>query len=284
MKTPGLQIVSAFLLLSCAHLGDPRVEFMAGWPVGESVGDCRNARWVHPVGRVSEICLDPASRIPVVRRDLFGTRLADADYDNGVWYWVTAFPGGELRRRMEAAVQRDLPQSPRPYAVLIDGEVSMIEPNGFVGFSLYVTATQELGRAEQIASLWEAPVVRAISHELDNEPTASVSMCEIIGDPRPWLGKRIEVTGFLGSQVLLNASEDYAALDPQAALQVVDPSEDGVLDRSPCRNRWVSIQGTFDSRTGPVLLTPVLAGITKVWLASAPYTSCWPVTDAPPAP
>jgi hypothetical protein len=226
------------------------------------------------------ICVE-SSVVEITPRDVKEFRIDDRRFGDQSWYFVSAHLTEELRNRIWKLLEEpgaDSADGDRPYAILVDGRSSVVQPAiGIDEFDSLVAVSQDLSRAEAIAYGWGVPVTRVISAEIATQPMLSVSMVQLIANPSAWIGKRIAVQGYLPKAVLgLYLSRDHAeSFDHASSVDLLQPATDARSSEvlSACEGKWVLVEAFVDSHRG----LPRLTHVERITAFSD--RDCWP----PPA-
>lgn len=242
-----------------------------GVPAGEpAAADCELAEWTAPWGKSYRMCRDASTEIEIEHRDIHGFRIEDRQFGDQTRYFVTV----RLANQFVDPLAETLRSAEKLYAVLVDGEVSVVLPGVAIGeqFSL-VAVTDDLTRAEELTRRWDAPVDRVISAEIAALPMYSPSLIQLIATPERWAGKRVSVQGYLSSWPSLFVSREHAeAQDVSSAVRLAFVSEEGIRAASTCANHWVLMHGFVELDRGGLA---ELTHVERVWaFPDGPH--CWP--------
>jgi hypothetical protein len=263
----------------------PQLSVVPGHPASDPAPiGCALAAWTAPWGTAMAICLE-SSGVEITPRDVQEFRIEDRRFGEESWYFVSAHLSEDLRNRIWEVLEAPGSEGvdDRPYAILVDGESSVVQPAiGIDQVDALVAVSQDLPRAEAIAYGWGVPVTRVISAEIATQPMRSVSMVQLIADPSAWVGKRISVQGYMPKAVLgLYLSREHAdRLDHASSIHLVPPTADaaGVEALTACEGRWVLVEAFVDSDRGLLRLDHVER------VTGFPDRPCWPPPPNEPRP
>jgi hypothetical protein len=284
IRVHALCLLLAIACASPAPPPGPRLTLVAGRPAEDPIPpDCELAEWAAPGRKPNRICIESSAAVEITPRDVKGFRIEDQHVNDQRWYFVSVVLERESRNRiwklLEAPDASDADDD-RPYAILVDGTPSIVQPAIGIGqFDALVATTQDLLRAEAIANGWGVPVTRVISAEIESQPILTVSMVQLIANPAAWIGKRVSVQGFLPSTALgLYLSREHAeSLDHASSIDLIQPATDAEAAEalSVCEGKWVLIEAFVDSDGG----LPRLTRVERL----APFPNglpCWPPRPA----
>jgi hypothetical protein len=259
----------ACALLSCADASpaaNVTLAIVTGEPPGDAAARCELAEWTAPWGNTYRVCMNASSAIEIARSDIYAIRIEDRKFGDRSWYLVTArLANGRDTRIWEklqpppvsipagaswSETQKLLPDA-KPYAVLADGELSVVLPGiSILEHRSLMAAFEDLASAEAFASARGVPVERVISQEIASLPSHEVSMVQLIAEPERWTGKRVSVQGYLSSlpHILLAREQEDVLHEETVTAQYTSKEE--VEAASACTSHRVEVDAFADRDRG----------------------------------
>lgn len=105
----------------------------------------------------------------------------------------------------------------------------------------------------------------------DEDELAAVSMVQLVVRPGPYVGRRIEVVGYLGVDGKLYLTKDHAsARDAMSSIAVSDTDE-GEIAGAGCAESYVRLRGRLSELDG---LYPIVADVESVFQPTR-GKMCW---------